>query len=166
MGIEPSCILGFADEYADLVPEDAERAAKVGENVMLVEQFVSYALQQGARLELDGSRLPDKILFHGHCHQKARIGVASALQVLRSINGCETVEINSGCCGMAGSFGYETERYDISMQIGEMSLFPTIRKQKGDFVVVAEGVSCRQQISHGVNKRARHLVEVLEDALA
>ena len=133
---------------------------------MLVEEFVAYALEQGAELDLDGANLPDKILFQGHCHQKARVGTGQALSVLRSIEGCETVEINSGCCGMAGSFGYETEHYDISMQIGEMSLFPTIREQEGDFVVVAEGVSCRQQIAQGTDKRARHLVEVLADALA
>ena len=166
VGLEPSCILSFADEYADLLPDDAGRAAKIAENTMLVEQFVAYALEQGAELELDGSNLPDKILFQGHCHQKARVGAAPALSVLRSIEGCETVEINSGCCGMAGSFGYETEHYDVSMQIGEMSLFPTIRNQEGDFVVVAEGVSCRQQIAQGTDKRARHLVEVLADALA
>ena len=166
VGIEPSCILGFADEFADLIPEDANRAALIGENTMLVEQFVAYALEQGAELDLDGSKLPNKILFQGHCHQKARVGVAPALNVLRSIEGCETTEIDSGCCGMAGSFGYETEHYDISMQIGEMSLFPTIRDQEGDFVVVAEGVSCRQQIAQGTDKSARHLVEVLADALA
>ncbi|MCY4653184.1 MAG: anaerobic glycerol-3-phosphate dehydrogenase subunit C, partial [Dehalococcoidia bacterium] len=165
VGIEPSCILGFADEFSDLIPEDADRAALIGENTMLVEQFVAYAMEQGAELDLNGSNLPDKILFQGHCHQQARVGVAPALSVLRSIEGCETVEINSGCCGMAGSFGYETEHYDISMQIGEMSLFPTIRSQEGDFVVVAEGVSCRQQIEHGTDQRARHLVEVLADAL-
>ena len=166
VGLEPSCILSFADEYADLVPDDADMAAKIAENTMLVEQFVAYALEQGAELDLDGSSLPDKILFQGHCHQKARVGTGQALSVLRSIEGCETVEINSGCCGMAGSFGYETEHYDISMQIGEMSLFPTIREQEGDFIVVAEGVSCRQQIAQGTDKRARHLVEVLADALA
>ena len=165
VGLEPSCILTFADEYEDLVPQLSDKAALIAENTMLVEQFVAYALERGAKLDLDGSRLPNKILFHGHCHQKARVGTAPALSVLRSIEGCETVEINSGCCGMAGSFGYETEHYDISMRIGEMSLFPTIRNQEGDFVVVAEGVSCRQQIERGVNKRARHLVEVLADAI-
>ncbi len=165
VGIEPSCILTFADEYPDMLPHDAHRSARIAENTMLVEQFIAYALERGAQLRLDGSNLPDKILLHGHCHQKARVGTGPALNILRSIEGCETVEINSGCCGMAGSFGYETEHYDISMQIGEMSLFPTIREQNGDFIVVAEGVSCRQQIAHGTNKRARHLVEVLADAL-
>ena len=88
------------------------------------------------------------------------------MSVLRSIEGCEVEEINSGCCGMAGSFGYETEHYDISMRIGEMSLFPAIRAREGeDFAIIAEGVSCRQQIAHGTGRRAKHLVEALAEAL-
>ena len=165
VGIEPSCILSFSDDYTDLTGVDPDRAKAIAGNTMLVEQFVNYAIDQGAELNLDGARLPEKILLHGHCHQKALVGTGSAMRVLRSIDGCEPTEIESGCCGMAGSFGFEAEHYDISMQIGEMSLFPAIREQEGDFVVVAEGVSCRQQIAQGTGKRARHLVEVLADAL-
>ena len=165
VGIEPSCILSFADEYADLVGGDDRKAKAIAENTMLVEQFVTSALDEGAELDLDGSNLPDKIVFHGHCHQKSLVGTGPAMSVLNAIQGCETVEVKAGCCGMAGSFGYETEHYDVSMQIGEMELFPAIREQEGDFVVVAEGVSCRQQIAQGTDRRARHLVEVLADAL-
>ena len=165
VGIEPSCILSFADDYTDLTGVDPHRAKAIAVNTMLVEQFVDYAIEQGAELKLDGSRLPEKILLHGHCHQKALVGTGPAMRALESIDGCETTEISSGCCGMAGSFGFETEHYDISMRIGEMSLFPAIRDQEGDFVVVAEGVSCRQQIAQGTGTRARHLVEVLADAL-
>ena len=165
VGIEPSCILSFSDDYTDLTGVDPDRAKAIAENTMLVEQFVDYAIDQGAELNLDGSRLPGKILLHGHCHQKALVGTGPAMRVLQSIDGCEPTEIESGCCGMAGSFGFEAEHYDISMQIGEMSLFPAIRDQEGDFTVVAEGVSCRQQIAQGTGKRARHLVEVLADAL-
>ena len=165
VGIEPSCILSFADDYTDLLGVDARKARAIADSTMLVEQFVDHAVQQGAEISLDGSALPDRILLHGHCHQKALVGAGAALSVLKSIQGCDTVEINSGCCGMAGSFGYEVEHYDISMRIGEMTLFPAIRDQEGDFVVVAEGVSCRQQIAQGTDKRARHLVEVLADAL-
>ena len=165
VGIEPSCILSFADDYTDLTGVDPEKAKAIAENTMLVEQFVDYAIEQGAELKLEGSRLPEKIMLHGHCHQKALVGTGPAMSALESIDGCETTEISSGCCGMAGSFGFETEHYDISMRIGEMSLFPAIRDQEGDFVVVAEGVSCRQQIAQGTGKRARHLVEVLADAL-
>ena len=165
VGIEPSCILSFSDDYTDLTGVDPDKAKSIAANTMLVEQFVDYAIGQGADLNLDDSRLPEKILLHGHCHQKALVGTGPAMRVLESIDGCEPTEIESGCCGMAGSFGFEAEHYDISMQIGEMSLFPAIRDHDGDFVVVAEGVSCRQQIAQGTGKRARHLVEVLADAL-
>ena len=165
VGIEPSCILSFADDYTDLVGVDRDKARAIADNTMLVEQFVDDAISQGAEIDLDGSRLPDRILFHGHCHQKALVGTGAAMGLLSSIDGVEATEISSGCCGMAGSFGYEVEHYDISMQIGEMDLFPAIREQQGEFVVVAEGVSCRQQIAHGTGRQARHLVEVLADAL-
>ena len=104
-------------------------------------------------------------MFHGHCHQKALVGTAPAMTVLNAIEGCNVEEIPSGCCGMAGSFGFEEEHFDISMSIGEQTLFPAIREQSGDFAVVAEGVSCRQQIQDGTGKRAMHLVEVLAEAL-
>jgi FAD/FMN-containing dehydrogenase/Fe-S oxidoreductase len=162
VGLEPSCILSFRDDYADLLGGDA-KAKAIGENTMLIEEFVLHAQQQGASLEL--KRPPQKALLHGHCHQKALVGTRPAMQVLRSIPGCEVKEIRSGCCGMAGAFGFEKEHYDISLKIGELVLFPTIRAEQGDFVVVAEGISCRQQIAHGTGRQARHLVEVLADAM-
>ena len=165
VGIEPSCILSFADDYTDLNGVDSAKAREIADNTMLVEQFVDHAIGQGASLDLDSSRLPGRILFQGHCHQKALVGTGAAMGLLNSIDGVEATEIASGCCGMAGSFGYEVEHYDISMQIGEMAVFPAIRDQPGDFTVVAEGVSCRQQIAQGTDKQARHLVEVLADAL-
>ena len=166
VGIEPSCILSFGDDYVDLLGRDDERTRAVADNTMLVEEFVRHALlESGGSLDLTQSKLPEKILVHGHCHQKALMGMGPALEVLRSIEGCDVSEIPSGCCGMAGAFGYETEHYDVSMKIGEETLFPSIRDQSGEFVVVAEGTSCRQQIEHGTGKRARHLVEVLADAL-
>ncbi len=165
VGIEPSCILSFADDYTDLRGVDADKASAVAENTMLVEQFVAHALEQGATLDLDPARLPKKILFHGHCHQKALVGTSAAMSLLDSLEGVEATEINAGCCGMAGSFGYEVEHYDISMRIGELALFPAIREHEGDFTIIAEGVSCRQQIAQGVDRRARHLVETLADGL-
>ncbi len=106
-----------------------------------------------------------RLLLHGHCHQKALVGTQMAMEVLRAIPDCEVSEIPSGCCGMAGSFGFEKTHYDVSMSIGEQVLFPAIRSEAGDTVVVSEGISCRQQIEHGTGKRAKHLVEVLADAL-
>ena len=164
VGLEPSCILSFSDEYADLLGGDS-RAKVVGENTMLIEEFLLHAREE-ANATLAFQPAAGKVLFHGHCHQKALVGSEAAMAVLRSIPGCEPLEIQSGCCGMAGSFGFETEHYDISMKIGEQVLFPAIRSQTGRYEVVSEGVSCRQQIEHGTGKRSKHLVEVLAEALS
>ena len=163
VGLEPSCILSFRDDYVDLLGGDAKAMAMSG-NTMLIEEFVLYAEREHeARLEFVNR--PEKLLFHGHCHQKALVGTGPATEVLRSIPWLDASEIKSGCCGMAGSFGFEKEHYDISLKIGEQVLFPAIRSQNGDFTVVTEGVSCRQQIEHATGKKAKHLVEVLADAL-
>ncbi|MCH9037827.1 MAG: FAD-binding protein [Chloroflexi bacterium] len=167
VGIEPSCILSFKDDYPDLLA-DNERAKTVAENTMLIEEFVLYA-QEELGAELKFTKPPKKVLLHGHCHQKALVGTAPAMQVLNSIPGCDAREIPSGCCGMAGSFGMEKEHYDMSMSIGEMTLFPAIRDAmragEGEFEMVAEGISCRQQIRDGTAKSAKHLVELLADAM-
>ena len=163
VGIEPSCILSFSDEYADLLGGDA-KAKAIADNTMLIEEFLLYA-QETHGASLDYTRAPGKVLFHGHCHQKALVGTRAAMQALNAIPGCDAQEIQSGCCGMAGSFGLEKEHYDISMSIGEMSLFPTVRAQQGDFELVMEGMSCRQQVEHGTGKKAKHLVEFLADLI-
>ena len=161
VGIEPSCILTFKDEYGELVNDD--RAKIIQDNTMLIEEFVQYAIEDGATLEFKNP--PKKVSLHGHCHQKALVGTAPAMQVLNSIPGCEVSEIPSGCCGMAGSFGMEAEHYETSMKIGEQVLFPAIRDKDDDVVIAAEGISCRQQIADGTGTQARHLVEILADAL-
>ncbi|HEX5690028.1 MAG TPA: hypothetical protein VFX76_08495, partial [Roseiflexaceae bacterium] len=104
-------------------------------------------------------------LLHGHCHQKAIVGTSHALELLRMIPGAEVREIDSGCCGMAGSFGYEAEHYEISQKIGERVLFPAVRALDSGTDIVAMGTSCRHQIADGVGRRARHLAEVLAEAL-
>ncbi len=161
VGIEPSCILSFRDDYVDLLSDD--KARTVSENAMLIEEFVLYAEEEGASLEFKNP--PAKLLLHGHCHQKALVGTQPAMQLLRSMPGCDATEINSGCCGMAGSFGFEKEHYEFSLKIGEHTLFPAIRSNDDVAIVVSEGVSCRQQIEHGTNRQAKHLVEVLADAI-
>ena len=162
VGLEPSCVLSFRDDYVDLLDGDT-KAEEVRANTMLIEEFVLHAAEEyGARIEVASP--PGRLLLHGHCHQKALVGTDAAMRVLRSL-GPDVREIASGCCGMAGSFGFEKEHYDLSMEIGDMVLFPAIRAQEGDFTVVSEGVSCRQQIEHGTGRRARHLVEVLADAI-
>ncbi len=163
VGLEPSCILSLSDEYPDLLG-DNDGATRVAESVMLIEEFVEYAADRdGAQLNFIKS--PGKVMYHGHCHQKALVGSQIAMNVLGSIPGCDPEEVQSGCCGMAGSFGFEKEHYDISMQIGEQSLFGPIRALDDSVQVVSEGVSCRQQIVDGTERRAKHLVEILADAL-
>ena len=163
VGLEPSCILSFRDDYVDLLGGDA-KAKTVSENTMLIEEFVLFAQQeQGASAQFKD--LSQKLLVHGHCHQKALVGTRPTMQVLQSILRCDAEEIDSGCCGMAGSFGFEKEHYDISLKIGEQTLFPRIRDEADSIVVVAQGISCRQQIEHGTGRQAKHLVEILAEAL-
>ena len=163
VGLEPSCVLSFRDDYVDLLGGDA-KAKTVSENTMLVEEFVLFAQQeQGAGAQFKD--LSQKLLVHGHCHQKALVGTRPTMQVLQTVLGCDAEEIDSGCCGMAGSFGFEKEHYDISLKIGEQTLFPRIRNEADSIVIVAQGISCRQQIEHGTGRQAKHLVEILAEAL-
>ena len=162
IGCEPSCLLTFRDEYPEFCRDD--RARKVAENSYMIDEFLAMQQEKG-ELDLEFSDLPKKVLFHGHCHQKSLVGTASSLTALRLPPGYEVELINSGCCGMAGSFGFEKEHYDVSMTIGEQVLFPAIKGKGSDWEVAVMGVSCRQQVEHGTGRRARHLVEVLRDAL-
>ena len=162
VGLEPSCILTFRDEYLDLLQDD-RRVSSIAGAAMLIEELVAEAVADGA--ELRPAQEPGRVLFHGHCHQKALVGTGAAMEVLRSIPGCDATEIESGCCGMAGSFGMEKEHYDVSMRIGEQGLFGPIREAGDGVTVVSEGVSCRQQIADGTGARAKHLVELLADAI-
>jgi Fe-S oxidoreductase len=117
------------------------------------------------KLNLPFREQTKKVLFHGHCHQKAHIGSGPSLQALRLVPGLEVAEVNSGCCGMAGSFGFEKEHYDISQKIGSERLFPAVEKAGADTEIAISGVSCRQQIDHFTHRQPRHVVEVLRDAL-
>lgn len=154
IGLEPSCILTLRDELVDLVV--TERADAVSKASITFDEFVAKHLD----------RLPVKehiaqVKVHGHCHQKALVGMKPTLEVLRAIPGFSVEEIKSGCCGVAGSFGYEKEHYDLSMKIGELKLLPFVRGCAEDVIIVADGVSCRSQIAHGANKTSHHLAEVL-----
>jgi Fe-S oxidoreductase len=166
IGLEPSCILTFRDEYPDLT--DDPRAARLAGQSFLFDEFLARELEAG-RLQLPVTGRPRRArtyLFHGHCHQKALIGSKHALALLRLIPGAEVREIDSGCCGMAGSFGYEAEHYAISRAIGERALIPAVRALPPDAVVVAMGTSCRQQIADLAGRRALHLAEALDSARA
>jgi len=165
VGVEPSCLLTLRDEYLALLPDDP-RAQAVAAATRLPEELLVEAIASGRLIvprenDVSGRR----ILFHGHCHQKALTGTAATMALLRSIPGTDVIEIDAGCCGMAGSFGFETEHYDLSMRIGELRLFPAIRAEAGETIIAATGVSCRQQIAHGTGRPARHPLEILRQVL-
>jgi len=163
IGCEPSCLLTFRDEYPELVKN--EKSAKVAENSYMIDEFLTM-LAEKEELKLRFKDTGKKILFHGHCHQKSLVGTDSSLAALRLPPGNQVELINAGCCGMAGSFGFEKEHYQVSMDIGEYALFPAVNAKGPEWEVAVMGVSCRQQIEHGTGRPTRHLVEVLRDSLS
>jgi FAD/FMN-containing dehydrogenase/Fe-S oxidoreductase len=163
VGLEPSCILTLREDYLDLIP--GADATLVAAHALTIDEFL-YQQQQRGELNLAFTSARKRVLVHGHCHQKALVGTAPTLAVLKLPSGFEVEEIASGCCGMAGSFGYEAEHYDVSMKIGNQRLFPAVQAADASTEIVADGISCRQQIHHATGRRARHLVEVLWDAVA
>ena len=182
VGIEPSCILSFRDEYPDLVPPEMRSDAQaLGRNCLLFDEFLMREVRAG-RIGPDAFReVRADIWLHGHCHQKSLVGVGLTAGLLRMIPGAIVHVIPSGCCGMAGSFGYEKEHYATSIAIGEMVLFPTLRKAMDNAfhgsssdtsstgprltLVAAPGTSCRHQILDGTGFQARHPLEILYDSL-
>jgi Fe-S oxidoreductase len=162
VGLEPGCLLSIRDEYFDLLPGDP-RVKTVADQCYTFEEFIANLAQAGEfDLPLNGSARP--VLLHGHCHQKSLVGTEPAFQTL-NLPGHTVTEVDSGCCGMAGSFGYEAEHYDISMAMAERRLLPAVRQQSDDTLIAAAGVSCRQQILHGTGRQALHPAEILRAAL-
>lgn len=162
IGIEPSCILTLRDDYRDLVP--GARSQQLADGVFMLEEFLAARARAGD-LSLEFKPLARKVLLHGHCHQKALIGTAATCEVLGLPPQFEVEEVASGCCGMAGSFGYEKEHYEVSRQVGQQRLFDVINTQPLDVEVVAVGTSCRHQIADFTGRKARHWAEVLLEAL-
>ena len=170
VGIEPSCILSFRDEYPEIVPAELrETAKKLAKNCLLFDEFIMREIQARNISSESFKELSAEIYLHGHCHQKSLIGVGKCAEMLRLIPGVKVNVIPSGCCGMAGSFGYEKEHYETSKAIGEMVLFPTVRKataeKKKNVIVAAPGTSCRQQIYDGTGVKALHPIEILYNNL-
>jgi len=166
IGVEPSAILTFRDEYPDLLRgEEKENAYRIGAHTFMIEEFLARELDAG-RIDV-GAFKEQKLLIkmHGHCQQKALSSLTPMKKILTVLGKNEVHLIPSGCCGMAGSFGYEKEHYDLSMQIGELVLFPTVRKQPDNVIIAAPGTSCRHQIKDGTGRRAVHPVEILWNAL-
>lgn len=165
IGIEPSAILTFKDEYLKLA-NDKTSAQTIAKNTLLIEEFIQQEIKLGNITSEQFTLESKTIKFHGHCHQKAMINQLSSFAVLNLPKNYKVTIIPSGCCGMAGSFGYEKEHYDVSMQIGEQTLFPAIRKSPETTIIAANGTSCRHQIKDGTNRLALHPITILKQALA
>jgi len=166
IGIEPSAILGFRDEYPNLVAANERPAAlRLSKNVLLIDEFITREIDRGNIVSSDFTSEVREILLHGHCHQKALSSIDHTEKLLRLPINYKVVTIPSGCCGMAGSFGYEKEHYDLSNKIGEMVLFPSVRQAEPTTLIAAAGTSCRHQIKDGTGKAAIHPIEILYDAL-
>jgi FAD/FMN-containing dehydrogenase/Fe-S oxidoreductase len=166
LGIEPSAILGFRDEYPNLVdPVLKPKAENLAKNVFTIEEFLAHEMKANTIDVSKFTTASKTIYYHGHCHQKALSSNSYALTTLAIPANFTVQPIDAGCCGMAGAFGYEKEHYELSQQIGEDRLFPTLRTIDSNALVAASGTSCRHQIKDGLNKTALHPIEVLYNAL-
>ena len=166
IGIEPSAIFTFIDEYVDLATDENFEAAKALEkNVFLIDEFIATEIDKGNISADLFTKEKKSIKLHGHCHQKALTSVAPSAKMLSFPENYSVEVIPSGCCGMAGSFGYEKEHYDLSMEIGELVLFPAVRNSEPDTIIAAPGTSCRHQVKDGTGVKAKHPVEILWEAL-
>lgn len=164
VGLEPSAILTFRDEYKRF-SVDTEITQAIAINTFLIEEFLSLELQRGEIHPGLFTNEARKVKIHGHCHQKALSNQKVTFDILNVPKNYEVTIISSGCCGMAGSFGYEEEHYEISMQIGELKLFPAVRKSSEDTIIAANGTSCRHQIYDGTKRQAKHPITILNEAL-
>lgn len=164
IGIEPSAILTFKDEYLRLC-DDLETAHKIASATYMIEEFLALEISKGTITSAQFTTKPQKIKFHGHCHQKALSHQKYSFDVLNIPKNYSVTILNTGCCGMAGSFGYEKEHYQISMQIGELKLFPAVRSASSDVIIAANGTSCRHQILDGTKRISKHPITILKEAL-
>ncbi|MBN2745774.1 MAG: FAD-binding protein [Bacteroidales bacterium] len=166
IGIEPSAILGFRDEFPDLVDSDLKAKSKtLANNCLLFEEFFVREVDKGNITKNQFVKTENRTKLHGHCHQKAVASTAPTKRMLSFPENYSVEEIPSGCCGMAGSFGYEKEHYDLSMKIGEMVLFPAVRSADSQEIISAPGTSCRHQIKDGTGKKALHPIQIMYNAL-
>lgn len=166
VGLEPSAILTFRDEYPDLVDESlVAEARQLAANTLTFEEFIAREADAGHITSNQFTSEKRLIKLHGHCQQKAVSSLVPGKKALSLPVNYTTQLIPSGCCGMAGSFGYEAEHYEVSMQVGELVLFPTVRQQPADVLIAAPGTSCRHQIKDGTSRKAQHPAEILFEAL-
>ncbi|MFD0836402.1 FAD-binding and (Fe-S)-binding domain-containing protein [Mariniflexile aquimaris] len=164
IGIEPSAILTFKDEYLRLA-DDRTSAESIAKHTFLIEEFIQQEIKLGNITSQQFTTEEKTIKFHGHCHQKSFSNQLSSFEVLNLPKNYKVTIIPSGCCGMAGSFGYEKEHYEVSMQVGEQTLFPAVRATLADTIISANGTSCRHQIKDGTQRDAKHPITILREAL-
>ena len=166
IGIEPSAILSFRDEYLYLVDEKLKKDALIiSKNTFTIDEFLCKEINSGKNFSKYFTETSQEIKFHGHCQQKSIATTSTVNKMLSIPKNYKVEEIPSGCCGMAGSFGFEREHYDLSMKIGNLILFPEIKKTTKQIKIVASGTSCRHQIKDGTDVIARHPVEILYEAI-
>jgi len=166
IGLEPSALLGFRDEFPDLVPPAlAGAAGRLAKNALLFEEFIAREADRGKIKRESFTTAPRAIKLHGHCHQKALSSLTPAVKALDLPANYKVSLIPSGCCGMAGSFGYEAEHFALSQQIGELVLFPAVRAMPETTLLAASGTSCRHQVKDAIGRHAQHPAEILFDAL-
>jgi Fe-S oxidoreductase len=166
---EPSCILTLKDDYPALLRGDQRTRAEAVARVCRTFEEVAESVFAEAEKRGDGSPAwhpgPTRFLVQGHCHQRSLVGMGPLLRVLGRLPGAKVVDLDAGCCGLAGSFGYEKEHYEVSRRVGEQRLFPALRQAPADAAVVAPGFSCRLQIEHCLGRKALHPAQVLRAAL-
>jgi Fe-S oxidoreductase len=156
--LEPSCAAVFRDELMNLFPKD-ERAQKLSRHVFLLSEFLE---KKASHFKLP--QLPRKALMHGHCHHKSIMGMSDQEAVLTKM-GMDFVAPAPGCCGMAGSFGFEKDKYDVSLAIGELELLPAVRQTSPETLILADGFSCREQIHQCTGRRTLHMAEAIQMGL-
>ena len=161
IGLEPSCLFTLRDEYGVLLPGTEALARRA----VLLEEFLAAEADAG-QLQLKLKAIGRQALLHGHCHQKSFGAMGAVERALHLVPGLDVKTVETSCCGMAGSFGYEAEHYDVSMKMAEAGLLPAVRAASAETLIVADGTSCRNQIAHGSRRPALHVARVLERALA
>jgi Fe-S oxidoreductase len=160
--LEPSCLLTLRDEFCSLLPGPGSERLAAG--ALLLEEFLAREAAAG-RIAPPIGQYQQRLLLHGHCHQKAFAAMGAVAQTLGLVQGLQVELIESSCCGMAGSFGYAADTYDISLAMGELSLLPSVRKAEPHTLIAADGFSCRHQIRDATGRQALHVAEILRDAM-
>lgn len=163
IGTEPSCVLSFREEYPWLLPQD-DHVNTLAENSYLLTEFLN-KLNHDGKLEINWRSDGPDVLYHGHCHERSLLGDQAALELLE-LSGCKAESSGAGCCGMAGSFGYENEHYKVSRAIGEDRLFPKVKNTAFDSVIAVSGFSCSHQIEHFTGRAPKHISQVLAAQIA